>query len=81
MSVIQYHKKQHVTKYFSIFFLEMDILGSLSEDDPRLIQIIRNWFLEPPPSKSSEGLLRISNTLLLYSNISLVKKVSTFFIN
>jgi hypothetical protein len=48
----------------------MDILGSLSEDDPSLIQIIRNWFLEPPPSKSSEDLLRISNTLItLYTAI------------
>jgi hypothetical protein len=56
----------------------MDILGSLSEDDPRLIQIIRNWFLEPPPSKSSED-LRIIKTLLCIQQYFIGKKVSLLY--
>jgi hypothetical protein len=30
-----------------------DFIGSLAQDDPKLIQIIRNWFLEPPPGETS----------------------------
>jgi len=43
----------HLKKIIELHpFPEHDFLGSLKEDDPRLIQIIRNWFLEPPSGKN-----------------------------
>ena len=39
-----------------VFFDEsssnLDFISQLSEDDPKLIQIIQNWFLESPPPPS-----------------------------
>ena len=31
---------------------DLDLISQLTQDDPRLIQILKNWFLESPPDRS-----------------------------
>jgi hypothetical protein len=32
--------------------VQRDLIGELQQDDPRLIRLIQNWFLEPKPESS-----------------------------
>ena len=32
---------------------DLDLISQMSEDDPRLVKIIKNWFIESPPDATA----------------------------
>ena len=38
-----------------------DLINKLQQDDPRLIQLIQNWFLEPKPDSSVPYKFNVAN--------------------
>ena len=68
----------HSVDTLNIGFNDEDILGSLPQDDPRLIQIIRNWFLEPPPGTN----VPLYNCCSFLFELSIVQQtIWSFFIH